>query len=193
MKALTVILSSLPADLPLPVIIVQHEHPNTDDFLARHLASKTGLRVKQADEKEIITPGTVYLAPPNYHLLVEDDRTLSLSIDHPVQFARPSIDVLFETASDAYGSGLVGVILTGAGSDGSLGLKLIRERGGLGIVQDPDSSESALMPRAALAVAGADYVLALEDIGPFLTQLCRDRSVERPAADNALVTRSVRE
>ncbi len=88
---------------------------------------------------------------------------------------------MFETAADAYGSRLVGVILTGAGSDGSLGLKLIRERGGLAVVQDPETSEASLMPRAALAMAGADYVLPLEEIGPFLTQLCLDRTAELPA------------
>ncbi len=185
MHALSTILPSLPADLPAPIIIVQHEHPHADDFLARHLDATCLLKVKQADEKEAILPGVVYVAPPNYHLLVEDDKTFSLSTDQPVHHARPSIDVLFQTAADAYGSGLVGVILTGASADGSLGLKLIRERGGLAIVQDPNSSEAAVMPRAAISMAGADHVLALEDIGPFLMRLFVDQSLEGRRPDSA--------
>ena len=122
--ALKIILGSLPADFPLPVIIVSHISPDSDNGLSLLLDSYSPLRVKEADEQEAIVSGTVYLAPPNYHLLVERGRTLALSIDPPVNYARPSVDVLFETAAEEYGQSLIGVILTGAGSDGSTGLLL---------------------------------------------------------------------
>ena len=128
-------------------------------------------RVKQADEKEKIVPAMIYIAPPNYHLLVEDDRTFSLSVDELVNFSRPSIDVLFESAADAYGKRLIGIILTGANSDGSNGLKKIKECGGMAIVQDPESSEADTMPRAAIKATKVDYVLPLEEIGTFLRKL----------------------
>ena len=129
--------------------------------------------MKQADEKECILPGVIYLAPPGYHLMIEEDKTFSLSVDSPVNFARPSIDVLFETEADAYGARLVGVILTGANSDGSRGLKKIKDSGGLVLVQDPESAEAATMPRAAVEGTEVDYVLPLEEIGPFLNRMNR--------------------
>jgi two-component system, chemotaxis family, protein-glutamate methylesterase/glutaminase len=168
MKAMEKILPELPVDFSLSVIVVQHLNPNSDDFLARYLDEKCRIRVKQADEKERALPGMVYIAPPNYHLMLEDDRTFSLSVDKPVNFARPSIDILFETAADAYGPGLIGVILTGASSDGSKGLKAVKDSGGLTIVQDPKTAEADLMPNAALTLIKPDYILPLEDIGPFL-------------------------
>ena len=113
----------------------------------------------------------IYIAPPNYHLLVEADRTFSLSIDEPVNYARPSIDVLFETAADVYKTNLIGVILTGANTDGSHGLKRIKETGGLSVVQDPSTAEADTMPRAAIAAVDVDYVLPLEEIGKVLTML----------------------
>ncbi len=171
MEALSTILPDLSADFPIPVMVVQHQHPTSDDFLIRYLNERCGLKVKQADEKEDILPGVIYIAPPNYHLMVEEDRTFSLSIDPPVHFARPSIDVLFETAVDAYGPRLVGVILTGASSDGSHGLKRLKESGGLAMVQDPETAESDIMPRAAVDATEVDYVLPLEEIGPALNRL----------------------
>ncbi len=127
----------------------------------------------EAGEKEELRPGKVYLAPANYHLLVEDDRTLSLSVDERVNFARPSVDVLFETASDAFGSRLVGIILTGANRDGSMGLKKIRQNGGLTLVQAPETAFADGMPRAAIAACAADHILPLDQIGPFLCRLFR--------------------
>lgn len=115
--------------------------------------------------------GVVYIAPANYHLLLEQDETLSFSAEEKVNFARPAIDVLFETAADAYGSGLIGIILTGAGSDGSKGLKKIRESGGLVIVQDPATAQADAMPRAAIAITPVDHILPLPEIGPFLNRI----------------------
>ncbi len=133
------------------------------------------LPVKQADEKEKILQGSVYFAPPNYHLLVEDDHTFSLTVDPAVNYARPSIDVLFETAASAYGSRLIGVILTGANSDGSLGLKKIKEMGGLTIVQAPESAEVDAMPKAAISAVRPDHVLDLEGVGSLLMDLDRQK------------------
>lgn len=171
MEALGAILPDLPADFTLPVIVVQHQSPTSDDFLAYWLNDRCTVSVKEVDEKENIRPGVTYLAPPDYHLLVEEDKTFSLSLDAPVIFARPSIDVLFETAADVYGPNLVGVVLTGASTDGSQGLKRIKESGGLAIVQDPETANSDIMPKAAIAVTKVDHVLPLEEIGPFIRNL----------------------
>jgi two-component system chemotaxis response regulator CheB len=172
MKALDRILPLLPADFNLPVIIVSHRHPDSDDYLEQHMNEHCSLPVKQADEKEKVIPGVIYFAPPNYHLLIEDNRTFSLSVEAPVNYARPSIDVLFESALGVFGSGLVGIVLTGANNDGSRGLKKIKQAGGLTIAQDPADAEVPHMPKAAIAAADPDLILPLEKIGEFLgTQL----------------------
>lgn len=171
LKALSTICSFLPADFPLSIIVVQHMHPNSDNFLAHHLNEICPVKVKQADEKERIESGVIYIAPPNYHLLIEEDKAFSLTVDAPVNFARPSIDVLFESAADVYGGYLIGIILTGANDDGSRGLKKIKESGGLTIVQDPKTAEAAAMPQAARAAAKPDHVLPLEEIGGYLKLL----------------------
>ncbi|MBU2520720.1 MAG: chemotaxis protein CheB [Proteobacteria bacterium] len=171
MITLDKILRHLPSDFALSIIIVQHQHPESDDFLARFLDARCSLTVKEADEKEIIMPGKIYIAPPNYHLLAEKDKTLSLSTNKHVNFARPSIDVLFESAADVFGEKLVGIILTGANEDGSRGLKKIKESGGLTIVQDPDTAAVDTMPKAAIASTKVDYILPLENIGPFICSL----------------------
>lgn len=172
MHALSVILPELPEDFPLPVIVVQHMVPDADDYLVNLLDERSSIAVKEAQGGERITGGHVYLAPPDYHLLIELDRTFGLSQDCLVNCARPSIDALFESAADAYGDGLVGVILTGANEDGTRGLKRLKERGGLTIVQNPVTAESNCMPRSALEAIEVDYVLELEDIGPFLGRVC---------------------
>ena len=174
MKALQTILRSLPQEYSLPIMIVQHMHPESDEYMAKILNEECLLAVKQADEKESIKPGKVYFAPPNYHLLVEADKTLSLTVNERVCYARPSIDVLFETAAEAYGDKLIGIILTGGNYDGSRGLKRIKESGGLAIVQDPKSAEAESMPREAIAAAKVDYILPLKKIGPFLVELAED-------------------
>ncbi|WP_018085120.1 chemotaxis protein CheB [Desulfurispora thermophila] len=171
LNALRLLLPALKPDFSLPLVIVQHQHPAADDFLVRYLNNLCPLFVKQAEDKEEVRSGIVYLAPPDYHLLVEMDRFFSLSVDPPVNYARPAIDVLFATAADTYGSALIGVILTGASNDGSEGLKQIKQKGGLTIVQDPDTAEVDFMPRAALSAAGADYLLPLEQIAPLLNKL----------------------
>ncbi|MCV6638028.1 chemotaxis protein CheB [Candidatus Albibeggiatoa sp. nov. NOAA] len=170
-QALTAVLSPLPKDFPLPIIIVQHLHPHSNSYLARILEHHSQLRVKQADEKEPILNGWVYVAPPAYHLLIEEDRTFSLSIDQPVKFARPSVDVLFETATYAYRENLIGIILTGANNDGCDGAKRIKDMGGYMIVQDPKTAVAASMPESAIQHAEIDKVVPLYNIGEYLLQL----------------------
>lgn len=171
MSALTTILPALPRSFPLPVAVVQHLNPQSESFLAEYLDRIGALPTKEAEDKEPLQPGNVYVAPAGYHLLVESDRTFSLSVDARVNFCRPSIDVLFESAADAFGSSLIGIILTGANGDGSHGLMSIKARGGLAIVQDPDSAEASCMPRSALERTAADHTVALEDIAPLLIRL----------------------
>jgi two-component system chemotaxis response regulator CheB len=172
-KALQEVLAPLPASFALPVMVVLHRGPTSDGLLAHLLRASCRLTVKEADEKEDIRPGVVYIAPANYHLLVEGDRTLSLSVDPDVCYARPSIDVLFETAADAYRSGLIGILLTGAGYDGTEGMKRIRERGGLTVAQDPDSAQVAMMPCSAIEAHVVDRVLSLEEIASLLATIHR--------------------
>jgi len=172
MEALPAVLSPLPPDFPIPVIVVQHMSPDSDDgFFIEYLNKHLGLKVKQADEREQIVGGAVYVAPADYHLLIENDKTFSLSVDERVKYSRPSIDVLFETAVEAYGPELIGIILTGASSDGACGLKMIKDRGGLTIVQDPETAKSNLMPLSAIETAPIDHILALEDIPKLLLEL----------------------
>jgi two-component system chemotaxis response regulator CheB len=171
--ALTELLPVFPADYPLPIVVVQHLHPWQDDSFAERYVSRCALRVKVADEKEPVQAGSIYFAPANYHLLIEDDQTFSLSIDAKVNYSRPSIDVLFESAADACAPGLIGVILTGANNDGARGLRLIKQKGGLTIVQDPQTAESIYMPRAAIEATRVDYVLAVPDIGQLLLTIAR--------------------
>jgi len=171
MNALGQIIPRLPADFPLPVIVVQHISPQSDNYMIRHFNNISKIRVKEADEKEKIKPGTVYFAPPNYHLMVENDFTFSLSVEERVNFSRPSIDVLFDTAVEAYWGSLIGIILTGANNDGSNGLKRIKECGGFTIVQNPDNSEVSAMPEAALKLVKVDKILDVDKIAGFLMKL----------------------
>lgn len=175
-SALKLILGALPADFPIPVLVVTHITPDSDDGLAVLLDMLSSIRVKEADEQERMTPGTVYLAPANYHLLVERDGSLAFSIDAPVNFARPSVDVLFESAADVYGTALIGVILTGAGFDGSKGLLKIKNRGGIAIVQDPADAEMASMPRSALQLLEADHIITLNEMPGLLIRLVQEES-----------------
>ena len=131
--------------------------------------------MKEADEKEKIEYGKVYFAPPNYHLLIEKNKTFSLTIDERVNFARPSIDVLFESAAEAYTNRLIGIVLTGSNDDGTKGIKRIKEYGGLAVIQDPATAESAYMPASAMAAIIPDYVLSLEDITGLLTKLDKQK------------------
>jgi two-component system chemotaxis response regulator CheB len=163
-SALLGILPALPKDYPLAVMIVVHLPPDCDSTLATLLNNRCEITVKEAEDKEPILPGTAYLAPPNYHLLVEPDFHLSLSLDEPVHYSRPSIDVLFESAADAYGDSLAGVILTGASSDGARGLRAVCAGGGLAFVQTPASAEAETMPQAALDACATARMLDLPQL-----------------------------
>jgi two-component system chemotaxis response regulator CheB len=171
LQALKALLSSLPTSFPLPIAIVQHIAERSENLMAELLNHASRITVKEAEDKESLNPGTVYLAPPGYHLLIEPDRSLSLSVDERVNHARPSIDVLFESAAEVFDEALIGIILTGANADGAQGLKTIKEYGGLTIVQNPESAETPAMPKAALAATEADYIVDLEQLTPILLQL----------------------
>lgn len=164
LMALKKLLPALPASFPCPVLIVQHMSPLSDNYMTRMFNELSPLTVKEADEKELVLPGTVYVAPPDYHLLVEADHTLSLSMEEKVNYSRPSIDVLFETAADVYGSNLMGIILTGANADGANGLLSVKRKGGLTVVQQPDDAESPTMPRAAIEKVNPHKILTLSEI-----------------------------
>lgn len=172
LKALHVLLGALDAALPVPVIVVAHTGSDDIGTLCDLLSRSSPLPVVEAQERHLPRPGCVYLAPTGYHLYLEQDGRFALSIDAKVCHVRPSIDVLFESAADAYGAGLGAVVLTGANEDGAAGLKAVRARGGIGIVQDPQDAEVPAMPAAALALAGAEYCLPLSEIGPLINRLC---------------------
>jgi len=173
--ALQKILPFLPADFPLPIVIAQHLHPLQDGAAIIHYSGGSPLTVKDADEKELVRQGFVYFAPPNYHLLIEDDHLFSLSVDAKVHFTRPSVDVLFESAADAYGAGLIGVVLSGANQDGAAGLLRIKQRGGLTVVQDPQDAQISCMPKAAIEVANPYHILTADAICKFLIELTLHR------------------
>ena len=172
-QALTQILPALPADYGLPVFIVVHVPPDRDNALVELLQGKCRIAVKEAEDKEPITPGVVYFAPSDYHLLVEADGCLSLSSEELVNHSRPSIDVLLETAADAYGPRLLGLVLTGANNDGALGLKAIADAGGAAVVQDPDGAYVPTMPAEALRACASAEVLPLDKIVSRLLSLDR--------------------
>lgn len=172
MDALQDLLPPLPQNFPMPVIVVHHISPESrDNYLIEVLDGRCRLNVKEAVEKETVEAGNVYIAPAGYHLLVERDRTFSLSVDKKVQYSRPSVDVLFESAAEAYSSALIGIILTGANSDGAEGLKAIKDNSGLTVVQDPETAGSNFMPLAALKACEADYILPLGKIAELLINL----------------------
>lgn len=165
------LVTSLPMDFSMALLIVQHIGDSSDGGWARLLNDRSQVTVKEADEKETVTAGTVYLAPANYHLLVEPDHTLTLTVDERVNYARPAIDVLFETAAEAYAKDLIGIVCTGGNFDGAKGLAYIKEKGGLTIVQDPETAETPAMPKAALHATEVDHVLSMEDITALLLEI----------------------
>lgn len=171
MSAMKVMFSLLPKDFNIPIIVVQHLNARSDSHWIKLLNEKSNLHIKEADEKEKILPGNIYIAPPNYHLLIEKDKTFSLTIDERVSYARPSIDVLFESAAESYRNKLIGVVLTGSNHDGTNGIKRIKEYGGLAIIQDPKTAESAYMPTSAIAAIEPDYILSLENIIELLIKI----------------------
>jgi two-component system chemotaxis response regulator CheB len=172
LDALSRLLDGLHDDVHQPIVVAQHRSAESEDLvLGQLLQHHTRRVVTDPDDKTPLERDHVYLSPPDYHLLVENGH-LALSTDAPVQFARPSIDVLFQSAADAYGLHTIGIVLTGANSDGAEGLARIKGRGGVAIVQDPATSERRTMPDAALAATAADAVLPLDEIPAFLFGLC---------------------
>lgn len=171
LSALKTLLEFFPEAFPAAVAIVQHRHRESDQALSSFLQKFTVLPVHEVEDKERIQPGHIYFAPADYHLLVEFGY-FSLSVDAPVSYARPSIDVLLESAADVYGDRAIGVLLTGANRDGVRGLSRLKAQGGVAIVQDPDTAESPILPRAAIAAVSVDRVLSLTQIAPYLVHLC---------------------
>jgi two-component system, chemotaxis family, protein-glutamate methylesterase/glutaminase len=172
LEATGTLLERVPAEVELPIVVALHRSPESlrgvlESLLQRHTARP----VVEPDDKDPIAPGRVYLAPPNYHLLVDGGR-FALSVEARVQYARPSIDVLLESVAEVYRERAIGIVLTGANADGAAGLAAIKRNGGVAVVQDPGTAAMKAMPEAALAAAAADAVLPLEEIGPFLHGLC---------------------
>ena len=174
MDALKMILQVLPGSFPVPIAVVQHRHRASNESLPAFLRRQSDLKVVDAEDKQPIRKGSVYLAPANYHLLVERGE-FHLSVDEAVAYSRPSIDVLFESAADAYGKNLAAVVLTGANDDGARGAERIKKRGGFLIVQDPETAEARQMPEGTIKRARVDRILPLDRIAPFLVELCGEK------------------
>ncbi len=170
-EALLSIFGDLPQDFGLPIIAVLHLPDERRSQLAEVFDRRVVMPVLEARDKELIKPGTLYFAGPGYHLSVEQDRSLSLSQEDRVHHSRPAIDFLFASAADAYGSGLLAILLTGANQDGARGLAHVKQQGGTTVVQDPLEARVAVMPRAALALHTPDHILSLSHIGSLLASL----------------------
>lgn len=172
--SLDVILHTLPlldSSLQVPIVIVIHRNRSNENRLIQLLSTRTQLRVKEAEEKEAIAKGTIYIAPPDYHLLVEKNRSFSLDVSERVFHSRPSIGVTFESAAYVYGGSLLCVLLSGANADGAESLKMVKEYGGLTIVQSPESSEQPYMPQQAINLFDVDLILDKEEIADVLNEL----------------------
>ncbi len=174
-SALKTLLAALPKDFPLPVAIVQHRISNSDDGLQKAMQKYSPMPVVEVEDKELRRGGQVYLAPADYHLLVDQD-CFALSTEGSVCYARPSIDVLFESAADACRAGVLAIVLTGANRDGAAGTAAVKRRGGLVVVQDPATAEYPIMPQAAMVAAKIQYILPLEEIGPFIVEVVNSGS-----------------
>ena len=174
LSAVSAIVEGLPSTFALPIVVVQHRSPDAPGLLAELLQTRTSLRVCEVEDKQPIVPGHVFIAPPNYHLLI-DRGSFSLTTDAPVRYSRPSIDVTFTSAADEYGRRTIGMVLTGANEDGSLGLKRIADRGGYAIVQDPATAESPVMPQAAQRLVAKARVLPLDRIAGHLVTIAPRR------------------
>jgi two-component system chemotaxis response regulator CheB len=170
LAALRELISGLPGTFALPIVVVQHRHKQSGHILEELLQDYTKLRVREAEDKASISAGTVHVAPADYHLLIEDG-FFSLTMDEPVAFSRPSIDVTFASAADVYGDRVVGVVLTGANADGSRGLRRISDRGGLPLIQLPATAESPAMPAAALRVVPEARALTLRQLSETLASI----------------------
>ncbi|HPE44132.1 MAG TPA: chemotaxis protein CheB [Bacteroidales bacterium] len=171
LHALKNLIKGLKPGFRIPLIIVQHLSPHSENYLAHFLDQLGILKVKEADEREKIKQGFAYIAPPNFHLLIEADQTFSLTVEEKVNYARPAIDVLFETAASVYRERLIGIILTGANHDGANGVKVIKAYGGFTMAQNPATAESDIMPKAAIATGKIDKILDINKISDFLNSL----------------------
>lgn len=178
LAAMRKLLSDLPADFSLPVVVVQHRGKDSDQLLTELLQDATDLTVCEVEDKDPLMPGRVHVAPANYHILIEAGH-LSLTIEEPVRFSRPSIDVMLSSAADTYGKGAIGVVLTGANEDGARGLADIVKLGGRALVQDPRTAEIPIMPDAAVKAVPSAEVLPLEALAPRLVALSREREKVR--------------
>jgi two-component system chemotaxis response regulator CheB len=166
--ALNQLLPVVPQASRIPIVIVVHLPPNRPSLLPEIFAPRCAALVREAEDREAVFAGTVWFAPANYHLLIERERTFSLSVDEPVNFSRPSIDVLFESAAECFGDGLCAIVLTGANDDGALGAHAVRRDGGLVIVQDPSTASAPQMPQAALSKCNPQIVATLPEIADFI-------------------------
>lgn len=176
LAALTTLLSGLPADFSIPMVVVQHRSADSERLLAQLLQDATDLRVCEIEDKDELTPGTVHIAPANYHVLIEEGY-VSLTVEEPVRFSRPSIDVMLTSAADTYGSAVIGVVLTGANEDGARGLADIVKRGGRALVQDPKTAEIPIMPAAAIRAVPTAEVLQLKTLVSRLIELSANPKV----------------
>ena len=168
LDVLMYVLPLIRKDLPFPIIIVVHRKPNVESSLVQLLAAKTRLKVKEADDKDDILPGWIYIAPPDYHLLIETNHTLSLDVSEKVNYSRPSIDITLQTAADAYGPALICLLLSGASTDGAEGLEFAGKRGAVIAVQDPSCAEVSYMPQKAMERNPTAHILKLEEIAAFI-------------------------
>lgn len=171
LKALETILTAIDAGFPAPILVVQHLSRSRASLMAQILRRSTALTVTQAEDGERILPGCVYIAPPDHHLLVKSDRTLSLTDTELVHFVRPSADILFESVATGFGARAIAVVVTGTGFDGAAGVQAVKRAGGVVVVQDQHSSEFFGMPGAAIDTGDADYIVPLSQIGSVLTSL----------------------
>jgi len=172
LNALTHVLAALPPEFPAALVVVQHVDPRHRSLMAQILARRTRIAVNEAHEGDALRAGSAYIAPSNRHLLVNADRTLSLTQTELVHFVRPSADLLFESTAASFKERAIAVVLSGSGSDGAMGVKAIKKMGGTVIVQDARHAEFAGMPEAAQATGLADFVLELDEIAPALQKLC---------------------
>ena len=170
-QALRIVLCELPSDFPVPIVVVQHLDPHHRSLLPEILARACQVRVKQAEEGETLRPRMAYIAPPDQHLLVNGDGTLSLSHSELVHFVRPSADLLFESVAASYGDRAIGVVLTGTGRDATMGVRALDKMGGLVIVEDPDTADFPGMPSAAVETGAVDEILPLEKMAARLVEL----------------------
>lgn len=171
LEVLLKVLPGLRNDLDFAIILVLHRKSGKDSMLTDLLSAKTKLKVKELEEKEDIQPGFVYIVPPSYHLLIENDHTFSLDASEKVNYSRPSIDVTFESAAEVYGEHLVGLLLSGSNSDGAMGLKKIHENGGTVVVQNPNSANVPFMPQFAMETVIPDELLDPEMMAEYINQL----------------------